>query len=57
MIGLIVKYMDKIYKVGTPGEGVTLSSCIVRKEFILEAGGMQHGFVGIFQKSEGRDRI
>ena len=45
MIGLIVKYMDKIYKVGTPGEGVTLSSCIVRKEFILEAGGMQHGFV------------
>lgn len=26
MIGLIVKYMDKIYKVGTPGEGVTLSS-------------------------------
>ena len=46
MIGLIVKYMDKIYKVGTPGEGVTLSSCIVRKEFILEAGGMQHGFVG-----------
>ena len=57
MIGLIVKYMDKIYKVGTPGEGVTLSSCIVRKEFILEAGGMQHGFVGIFRKSEGRDRI
>ena len=50
MIGLIVKYMDKIYKVGTPGEGVTLSSCIVRKEFILEAGGMQHGFVGIFRK-------
>ena len=49
MIGLIVKYMDKIYKVGTPGEGVTLSSCIVRKEFILEAGGMQHGFVGIFR--------
>ncbi|MFR7823392.1 MAG: hypothetical protein ACLU30_09545 [Odoribacter splanchnicus] len=41
--------MDKIYKVGTPGEGVTLSSCIVRKEFILEAGGMQHGFVGIFR--------
>ena len=39
MIGLIVKYMDKIYKVGTPGEG----------EFILEAGGMQHGFVGIFR--------
>ena len=34
MIGLIVKYMDKIYKVGTPGEGVTLSSCIVRIEFL-----------------------
>jgi len=47
MIGLIVKYMDKIYKVGTPGEGVTLSSCIVRKEFILEAGGMQPAQRGV----------
>ncbi len=49
MIGLIVKYMDKIYKVGTPWRrSNSVFLCIVRKEFILEAGGMQHGFVGIF---------
>lgn len=49
MTGLIIKYMNKTYKVGTLGEGVTLSSSIVRKEFILEAGGMSHSYVGIFR--------
>ena len=49
MTGLIVKYEDKIFKVGCPQEGVTLCACVVREEFILNAGGSQ-ACVGIYQK-------
>lgn len=50
MLGIVIKYMDKVYKVGQPNGGVTMSSCIVRDEFILEANGMSYPCVGIFQK-------
>lgn len=53
MMGVIIKYMDKIYKVGIPGEGVTLSSCIVRNEFILEAGGISNSYIGVYKNLKG----
>lgn len=48
MIGLIVKHGDKVYKVGEPGQGVVLASCVVRKEFVLEARGTQ-GYMAVFR--------
>ncbi|MFR3329938.1 MAG: hypothetical protein ACLTSL_07240 [Odoribacter splanchnicus] len=48
MIGLIVKYLDKTYKIGELNEGVSLLANIVRGSFSLEAGGMSHPFVNIY---------
>lgn len=46
MMGLIVKHGDRVYKVGKLGQGVMLASCIVRKEFVLEAA---QGYVAVFR--------
>lgn len=50
MLGLIVKYSDKIYKAGVSGEGITLISTVVRNTFIIETSSKSYPFVNIFLK-------
>lgn len=50
MVGYIVKHLGRVYKIGTDNEDFSVSSCIVREEFILEGGSISFPFISSYQK-------